>query len=201
MKSIIFLGKRTRPGSPKAQWPDAHLAGTTHSQQKYERRLGVVDNWDSWWDLHPFNETPWYAGIKKKRPKTYQWYQSLPGPGSPNYRPLWLLEPDPTIAAGVLFPVQEVLDAFPILGGNGAFYTCQVDWMCGWALLRKYEHIILHGHGVSQDPTHMVAHRGILYWVTLARARGVKVTVVPPSWYLAPEKPYGVAAGGWGLRK
>jgi len=200
MKEVIFLGKRKTPGSPKAQWPNAELWGVTHSQQKYHK-LGTVDDWDSWWDLHLIHKTAFYPGIKLKRRSTYNWYQTLPGPDSPHYRPLYLFELDPTIPAGVQFPIQEVLDAFPVLNGNGAWYTCQLDWQFGFALLRGYEHIVLHGHGVSQEPQHMVAHRGILYWVTLARERGVKVTIVPPSWYLAPTAPYGIAAGGWGARR
>lgn len=201
-KSVIFLGKRKAPGSPREQWPEAELWGTTHSNQKYSRKHGAVTDWSSWWDLHPFHATTFYQGIKAKRPQTYAWYQTLPGPSEPNYRPLWLLEHDPTIAAGVLFPWQRVLESFPPAPGEtGQWFTCQVDWMMAYAILEGYQHIILHGHGVSQDPQHMVAHRGILHWVTLARERGVQVTVVAPSWYRAPEQPYGVAAGGMGVRR
>jgi len=201
VKEVIFLGKRRATGSPREQWPNAELCGTTHSNQKYQKKHGQVTDWTSWWDLHPFDATPWYAGIKAKRPATYRWYQTLPGPDSQDYRPLWLFELDRTIPAGVLFPTHEVLKAFPILGGNGAWYTCQVDWMMAYHIMKGYEHIILHGHGISLRPEHMVAHRGILYWVTLARERGIKVTVVPPSWYLAPTAPYGIAAGGFGVRR
>lgn len=209
MKTVIFLGKRTAAGSPLAQWPGAELAGTTHSNQKYRRRCGEITDWSSWWDLHPFNETRFpghppsvYEGIKKRRPATYRWYQTLPGPDQPGYRPLWLLELDPTIPAGVRFPVEEVLDAFPIRNGNGSFYTCQVDWMMAFHILRGYEHIILHGHGVSEDPTFFAKHRGVIHWVTLARERGIQVTINAPSWYLAPKRAYGIASGGWepGLR-
>lgn len=208
MKEVCFLGKRTNPGSPKLQWPHCSLFGTTNSNQRYAHKrnkqgqvIGTVDDWDEWYDLHPFNPTPWYQGIKRLRPATYRWFQSLPGPTSPQYRPLWLFELDPTIPAGVQFPIQDVLDAFPILDGNGAFYTCQLDWMCGHVLLRGVEHLILHGHGVSQEPQHMAAHRGALYWIAVARERGVTVTVVPPSWYLAPTAAYGIAAGGWGMKR
>lgn len=204
MKSVIFLGKRRQSGSPRAKWPEAELWGTTHSNQKY-RKHGMIDDWTQWWDIHPINPTPFYAGIKAKRPNTLQWYRSLPGPDKPNYRPLWMLEDclkekDPIPAAKV-FPWQRVLDAFPVDGETGHWFTCQVDWMMAYAILEGYQHIILHGHGVSLEPAHMVAHRGILHWVTLARERGVKVTIQPPSWYLAPEKPYGVAAGGFGVRR
>ena len=201
MKTVIFLGKRKTPGSPKAQWPGAELWGTTHSNQKYAAKLGTVDDWDSWWDIHPFNPVPGYEGIKKKRPASYRWYQTLPGPDSPYYRPMWLAELDPTIPAGVLFPKQRILDAFNIEDENRIEATCQVDLMFMHAILEGYEHIVLHGHGVSREKQHMIDHVGILYWIGFARARGIKVTVVPPSWYLAPKNPYGISAGNWGLHR
>ena len=200
MKSVIFMGKRKGHGSPRDKWPDAELWGVTHSNQKYGK-YGYITDWSQWWDLHPVNDTPHYRGIKAKRPKTYAWYQTLPGPNSPGYRPVWLLEKDPTIPASVVFPWERMVDAFRIHDEPGTWFTCQVDWMMAYAILEGYERIILAGHGVSLDPNHMVAHRGILYWVAVARERGIEVTVQPPSWYRAPEKPYGVAAGGFGVRR
>jgi hypothetical protein len=207
-KTVIFLGKRQAPGSPLTQWPNAELWGTTNSNVKYAskrdkqgRVIGTVDDWTAWWDLHPFNPVPGYDGIKKKRPGAYQWYQTLPGPDQPGYRPLWLAELEPTIPAGVLFPKQRILDAFKIGNGEGHWFTCQVDLMMAYAILEGFEHIVLHGHGVSRELAHMIDHVGILYWIAVARERGIKVTVVPPSWYIAPKNPYGISAGNWGLRR
>jgi len=198
MKTVIFLGKRKTAGSPLEQWPDAELWGTTHSNQKYAKQYGTVDDWHAWWDLHPFDPVPGYPGIKKKRQKTYRWYQTLPGPDQPGYRPLWLVELDPTIPAGVLFPKQRILDAFP-REVHGRWFTCQVDLMMAYAILEGYEHIILHGHGISRELSHMVDHCGVLVWMTVARERGIQVTILPPSWYLGPKHPYGISPGHWGL--
>lgn len=195
MKEVIFLGKRKAAGSPLAQWPNAHLCGTTHSNQKYAKRYGTVDDWHSWWDTHPFNAIPGYKGIKLQRPATYRWYQTLPGPGQQGYRPLWLAELDPTIPAGTLFPTREVLEHFgPDLC---RWFTCQVDLMMAYHIMMGYEHIILHGHGIGREPSHMVDHVGVPVWITVARERGIRVTIVPPSWYLGQNKPYGVTLGGW----
>lgn len=197
MKEIIFLGKRKARGSPKAQWPNAHLAGTTHSNQKYARRYGTVDDWDSWWDLHPFNPVPRYDGIKKKRLATYHWYQTLPGPGDPRYRPLWLAELDPSIKAGKLFPSQQLLDA---CGSSlRRWLTCQVDLMMAYhILIDRHDHIILHGHGIGREPGHMVDHVGVIVWLQVAREHGIEVTIVKPSWYLGQERPYGISTRtGW----
>jgi hypothetical protein len=197
MKSVVFLGKRRERGSPKSRYPGAELAGTTHSNQKYARRFGTVDDWDSWWDLHPFDPVPGYEGIKKRRPKTYLWYQTLPGPGEPGYRPLWLAELDPTIRAGKLFPKHQILEELQVSPETRRWFTCQVDLMMAYYIVNGYEHIILHGHGTKFEPTHMVDHCGVLVWMTLARERGVKVTILPPSWYLGMNKPYGISMDGW----
>lgn len=208
MKEVIFLGKRMKPGSPSAQWPGAALWGTTNSNVKYAHKrdkrgrvIGTVEDWTEWFDIHPFDPVPGYKGIKLQRPAAYRWYQTLPGPGQPNYRPLWLAELEPTIPAGVLFPTERVLDAFKIPGEGHGWYTCQVDLMFAYAILEGYEHIVLHGHGVSRELKHMIDHVGIVYWIALARERGIKVTIVPPSWYLAPKNPYGVSRGNWGLHQ
>jgi hypothetical protein len=201
VKSVILLGKRRSPGSPREQWPGAELWGTTSSNQKYAKKHGAITDWTSWWDLHPVHPTPFYRGIRAMRPETYAWYTKLPGPDSPKYRPVWMLEKDPLVPASVAFPWREVLDWARVPDEPGAWMTCQVDWMMAYAIREGYQHIILHGHGVSREPAHMVAHRGILHWVTVARERGVRVTIVPPSWYIAPEQPYGVAAGGLGVRR
>jgi hypothetical protein len=208
VKTVIFLGKRTAPGSPLERWPGSALWGTTSSNVKYAHKrdkrgrvIGTVDDWTEWFDLHPFNPVPGYVGIKSRRPAAYQWYKTLPGPESPNYRPLWLYELDPKIPAGKLFPTERVLDSFKIEGEPGGFFTCMVDLLFAHAIIEGYEHIVLHGHGVSRDLKHMVDHVGIVYWIALARERGIKVTVVPPSWYIAPKNPYGVSPGNWGLHR
>lgn len=208
MKEVIFLGKRHAPGSPRERWPNAELWGTTNSNVKYSHKrdkdgrvIGTVDDWTAWWELHPWDPVPGYEGVKRKRFGAYKWYQTLPGPKDPGFRPLWVAQLDPTIPAGVLFPKERVLDAFKIPGEGNGWFTCQVDLMMAYAILEGYEHIVLHGHGVSKELKHMIDHVGIVYWIALARERGIKVTIVAPSWYLAPKNPYGVSAGNWGLRR
>ena len=98
MKTVIILGKRLQPGSPRERWPEAELWGITHSNHKY-KRFPPIEDWTSWWDLHPVEPTPVYRGIKAMRPATYHWYQQLPGFGTTGYRPLWLLERDTSIPA------------------------------------------------------------------------------------------------------
>lgn len=207
MKSVVFIGKRTIPGSPKTQWPDAELWGATHSFTKYQKKLGPLEGWDQWFDLHTFGPTKdnagrvFYKGIKQRRPHSYDWYRTLPGPNQPGYRPLWLLEPDPTIPAGVIFPLAEVRKEFAIFDDMdqktpGGWWTCQIDLEIAFAIMQGFDHLILHGHGISADVRHFANHRGILYWIGYARGRGVRISVLSPStWYRAPLKAYPVETG------
>ncbi len=197
MRTVVLHGKVIKPISPRVEYPDADLWGCTHTQQQYEKHKATLDDWTAWWELHPIERTSFYQGVRHLRPKTLAWYQTLPG-GS---RPLWMLKKEPSIPASQAFPFDQVRKAFPIEDEVGlpsaGMFTCQVDWMMAWAIIQGYEHIVLHGHGVSQKPDHMVAHRGILYWIAVARERGRRVTVKAPSWYRAPTKAYGIEAGGW----
>lgn len=196
-RAVVIHGKVLSPVSPKVQYPDADLWACTHTQDQY-RKLGAhLDDWDEWWDYHPIDKVKWYRGIKVVRPHTWKWYASLPANG----RPVWLMEQHPDIPASRRFPVELVRAAFPVEDHEGqdppgGMWTCQVDYMMAWALLQGRQHIILHGHGVSKDLEHMIAHRGILYWIATARALGVRVTVCKPSWYRAPLKAYQVEKGG-----
>ena len=203
MRTVIFLGKRKTRGSPKAQYPGATLWGTTHSNQKYAAKYGTVDDWDAWWDLHPFNAVPGYAGIKARRPKTYAWYQTLPGPGRPDYRPLYLVEPDPTIPAGVVLPWKRIMDEVDVPRETLRWLTCQVDLMILYVIwTRQFDHIVLHGHGMKfgsklSELEHMIDHCGTAIWTQIARMKGIKVTILEPSWYVGQKSAYGVTLTGW----
>lgn len=198
MKTVVIHGKVLKPISPKVQYPDADLWGCTHTQLQYRRMNASLDNWDEWFELHGVEPTSFYPGVRALRPKALAWYRTLP----PNDRPLWMLDHYPDIPASQRFPIEEVMAAFPIEDDPGqpttGMWTCQVDYLMAFAILRKYDCIVLHGHGISQSPAHMASHFGILYWVAVARERGIQVTIHAPSWYRAPRRPYGIASGGWG---
>lgn len=198
MKTVIMLGKRTSSVSPRQGWPDAELWGVTQSNQMNEKKFGPITDWTQWWNLHPLHPTPFFPSIEQRHPKTWAWYASLPA----NDRPVVMQDVDPRIPASVRFPLERVRAAFPIFDDAQQteariMATCQVDLMMAFALLDGYQHIILDGHGVSTKPEHMVAHRGIQYWVGFARGAGVQVTVREPSWYRAPEKVYAYEVAGY----
>lgn len=197
MKTVVIHGKVIKPVSPKVQFPHADLWCCTHTQQQYRKHKVTLDDWDEWFELHPVERTSFYAGVRHLRPKALAWYRTLPAVG----RPLWMLTLDPSIPAARRFPIEELEAAFPPdPGEEGQQWTCQVDYMIPYAIWRGYQHIVLHGHGVNQRPEHMLAHRGILYWIGFARGRGIRVTVLPPSWYRAPAKRYAYETGGWKAR-
>lgn len=198
MKTVVIHGKVLQPVSPLVEFPGADLWGCTHTQQQYAKRGGSLSDWSEWYELHPLDPTPFYDGVIALRPKTYHWYRTLPGPGQPGFRPVYMLEHDDRIPASVRFPLEDVEAHFaPDVDEGSRMWTCQVDYLMAYAIRRGYERIVLHGHGVSERPEHMVAHRGILYWIAVARTLGIRVTVLPPSWYRAPVKRYAYETGGW----
>jgi len=198
VKEVIILGKRREAASPLVRWPGAEFWGVSGSQQRYARKFPPLTDWTSWWDLHHVHKTEFHRGIREQRPRTYEWYKTLPGPESPDFRPLYTLEPHPSIPASIRFPREDVIGAFPELFDDGRFMgSCQVDLMMAYALMKGFEHIILSGHGTKMDALHAQQHKGILYWAGAARAMGVRVTMVAPSMYSAPPKIYGLEMGSW----
>jgi len=202
VNTVVIHGKVIKPISPKVQFPGADLWCCTHTQQQYGKFKSRIDDWDEWFEVHLVERTPFYDGVRIKRPKTLAWYRTLPANG----RPLWMMDVDSTIPASKRFPIEEIEAAFPPdPGEDGQQWTCQVDYMIAFAILRGYQHIVLHGHGVrhgrtAADMEHMLAHRGILYWIGFARGRRVRVTVLEPSWYRAPAKRYAYETGGLKVR-
>jgi hypothetical protein len=194
VKTVVIHGKVIKPISPRREFPDADLWGCTHTQQQYAKHGARLEDWSEWYDLHPIDPTPFYPGIRVNRPKALAWFQTLPA----HDRPLYMLAADPRVPAAVRFPIEEIEAVFPPDPDEGdRMWTCQVDYMIAFAIIRGYERIVLHGHGVSQKLEHMIAHRGILYWIAVARTMGVRVTVLAPSWYRAPRGRYAYDVGGW----
>ena len=184
--AVIIHGKRISDASPRARYPAAELwpvGGVGVNDWG-----GKLDDWTAWFDLHPVEPMPYHPGIKQKRPLTYLWYRQQPA----GHRPIFLLDHDPDIPASVAFPRADVQAVYARYGdGADRMFTCQVDWMMAYALLLGYAHIVLDGIGVKNTPTHRRSHEGIWYWIGFARASGVRVEVVAPSYHCSPALVYG----------
>lgn len=181
MKSVIITGKRVTKESPRKGREDHELWGVTRINHFYWNEK--LTDWTRWFDLHPMKSTPHYPGIAKLRPITLDWYRRQDAS-----RPIYLFQTYPDIPGSVVFPVEKVLERFP---PGKFFYTCQVDYMIAFAILEGFEKIVLNGIGVRDDQRYLENHKGILFWVGVARGMGIDVEIDEPSVYIASPLLYG----------
>jgi hypothetical protein len=186
VKSVIFHGKRITQEMPTDLHPGVPLWGVGQSNVRYW--LGELP-WAEWFDSHNVERNDFYRGIKEARPNAYKWYQKQDGT-----RPIWLLEEDPTIPGARVLPCRELMEAFATEGRpEERMVTCVIDWMFMKALHTGHKRIFLNGVGANPSLTHLYNHRGVFYWMGVARhAYGCEVIVDEPSIYRDPEKVYGL---------
>lgn len=124
-----------------------------------------------------------YPGIQIQRPDVFAWYTR-----QGTERPIYLVEPHPDIRGSVAYPRAEMEAAF----GRGRF-GCQLDYLAALALAEGFNRWILYGIGQPYvaDPASskatkwLRAHRSFLWWLRLARARGVAIVFDGPSMFTA----------------
>jgi hypothetical protein len=198
MKTVILAGKIDDPHiSPRALCHapmSADLWGFSAMQMEYYRQGGELADWTEWYDVHFVDSRPWHPGIKKLRPHAWEWYKTL-GP----QRPLYLAETHPDVPAAVRFPLEDVERFFAPLKDpdeDGLIWTCQIDYMLAFAIMRDYKHIIIQGHGTATNVAHVAQHRGALFWIGVARTVGIRVTVLRPSVYRSAPR-YAYESGGF----
>ena len=197
-KTVIIHGVRITKElvSPRAGREHADLWGLTRCNQKYWG--GRLTDWTEWFDMHPLESSGEWVGIHERRPEAWAWYREQ----TPE-RPIWMAKHSHQIAASRVFPVDELRNAFPVLedlekGPEPCRqFTCMLDLVIAFALLRGYETIILNGIGFATDAGHQYVHRGILYWIGFARGRGQTVLVDAPSVYRMPQQIYGYERFGF----
>lgn len=197
-KTVIIHGVRISKDftSPRAGREHAELWGLTRCNQKYW--AGKLGDWTRWFDLHPLESTGEWQGIKERRPQAWDWYRA-----QTKGRPIYMATRHPQIAASVKFDLARVQTGFALMENldRGVEpcrqFTCMLDYVIALALLEGFRRIILNGIGFATDAGHQYVHRGILYWIGLARGRGVEVLVDAPSVYLMPTEIYAYQRFGY----
>lgn len=202
MKTVILaghMGYGPELVPPRALCPDvplsADLWGFSAMQMEWFKRGGELDDWTEWYDIHYTDSRPWHRGIKALRPHAWEWYTTL-------RKPLYLAETHPDVPASIRFPLDELERFFAHLidpDEGRLFWSCQIDYMLAFALMRGYQRIYIQGHGTIVQYEHMVDHRGVLFWLGVARSMGVRVTVLEPSVYRAPLR-YAYETGAFTVR-
>jgi hypothetical protein len=131
------------------------------------RTTPLEDSWTRWFDLHPL---PY---IKSSRPHAYAWYRE-------QTKPIYLIEPDPSIPAAIVYPRAEIQEAFASNGTPENFFNSSMDWMMALAIHEGFECIQLWGYRMDRGEYHY-QHPGMHYWIGMARGRGIEVTYPPIS--------------------
>ena len=203
MKTIIIHGAKVYGDDRYPKYGrQAELWGCTRANVRSWG--GRLKDWDRWVDVHPLVKTKDFPGIPERRPAAWQWYQQQDGS-----RPIYLQAPEahktnPTLAlerfesvpGAVRFPIMTLQQAFAHrerwdapLEPTRLFYS-QVGMMIAFAIHELADTIVLNGIGQPRGTNHQHLHRDILYWMGVARGRGVDVVIDGTSTFLQPDYLY-----------
>lgn len=145
---------------------------------------------DAWFETHRWE--PPVAGIPEKQvpwftPEYVAWMASLKCP-------VFTGGAAPELPNAQVYPIQEMIDKF-----GPYFFTSSLSWMFAMALCQPdVTEIGLWGVDMSAAEEYGDQRMGCQYFITLARQRGIKITVPPESDLLMPRMLYGV--GEWSPR-
>lgn len=178
MKAVIFCGYRHTVESPRLHFPDAELWCQSTSIRNWDWALY---NWSRWFDIHTVGPQAHYPGIQIQRPDVLAWYMR-----QGNERPIYLAETHPDVMGSVAYPKAEMEAQF----GAGHF-GCQLDYMGALALSEGFDRWILYGVGqpyvadphTSKAGKWLRIHRSFLWWMRLARERGVEIVFDGPNMF------------------
>ena len=133
---------------------------------------------DAWFEIHHYTpEDPKKSGMVE----TYlKWLRELP-------HPIYMMEHYPDIPTSIKYPKDEVYKAF-----GEYFYTSSIAWMLALAILQNPEEIGLWGVDMAAREEYGYQRSGCHHFITLARIRGIKITVPLSSDLLRPEPEYGL---------
>lgn len=145
---------------------------------------------DSWFEMHRWE--PPVVGIAEKQvpwfsPEYVQWMKELKCP-------VYTGGHVPELPTHVVYPIEDMKKLY-----GPYFFTSSLSWMFALALcMPDITEIGLFGVDMSAAEEYGDQRLGCQYFVTLARQRGIKVTVPPESDLLMPRMLYGI--GEWSPR-
>ena len=134
----------------------------------------------AWFELHRY-EPPWGpAGPKPWFTNDYIAYMA-------KLRcPVYMIEPVPEIPNSVAYPKDEMLNKF-----GPFFFGSSLSWMFALAIHQGATEIALYGVDMSATEEWQDQRQGCHYFISIARAMGIKVTVPHESDLFLPCPLYG----------
>lgn len=100
--------------------------------------------------------------------------------------PVYMQEKNEFTPNAAVFPKDEMIAKF-----GGDFFTSSIGWMMAFAMHKGAEEIGIYGVDMATGGEYEYERPGAKYWISLARSRGVKVTIPPQSDLDAPIPLYG----------
>lgn len=100
--------------------------------------------------------------------------------------PVFMIEPVPEIPCSCAYPKDAMLEKF-----GPFFFTSSIAWMMAMAIEAGATEIALYGVDMSHETEWQWQRQGCQYFISIARAMGIKVTLPPESDLLCPPRLYG----------
>jgi hypothetical protein len=182
VKAVIFCGYRHTIESPRCHYPDAELWMQSTSIRNWD---WSIYNWSRWFDIHTVGPQAHYPGIQIQRPDVFAWYTR-----QGNERPIYLVETHPEIMGSVAYPKATMEAAF---GARAVRVSARLHGRARAVMKASTAGFsTAWGNPTSAIRTHrrrakwLNAHYSFLWWMRLARQRGVEIVFDGPNMF-TPE--------------
>ena len=141
---------------------------------KFSDKDGVpfIHRWTRWFQLH----TPDIFD----RPENWNdeghpaWLRSLPGPDSPDYKPLYMIDKYPDIPASVKYPIDAIKEKLE-LDGRTTFFSATVPHLISFALYLDAKAIMLRGVEAASETEYGNERDSLSFWLGFAKGYGAKI--------------------------
>lgn len=144
-----------------------------------------VKRLDAWFEIHSLSDP--HAGFT---PDYVAWMAQLPCP-------VYLTELSGHVPGGALYPIAAMQEKY-----GRYFFTSSLSWMFALALEQPgIQEIGLWGVDMSATEEYALQRPGCHFFITLARQRGIKITVPLESDLLQPPVQYGFGTASPMYRK
>ena len=135
---------------------------------------------NAWFEIHRY-EPPWgYTGAKPWFTPDYITYLAK------LQCPVYMIEPVKEIPNSVAYPKDDMLEKF-----GPFFFTSSLSYMFALAISAGATEIALFGVDMSAQDEWEWQRQGCQYFISIARAMGIKVSVPPESDLMQPPRMYG----------
>ena len=131
-----------------------------------------IKRWTRWYQIH----TPdiFRRSGNWNDPNHLVWLQSLPGPDSPDFRPVYMQEHYPDIPASVKYPLDAIKEKLE-LDGRTTFFSATVPHLISFALYLDAKAIMLRGVEAASETEYGNERDSLSFWLGFAKGYGAKV--------------------------